>query len=168
MARIDAAAIHLEPQWVTPADLVDAAAAQVRHVLADRLLQINADSDCEVHLDPRVVSMALSHLLENAGQYSPPDREITVDASVAADGLRVAVTDQGPGLDPSETDRLFERFFRGRMARQLAPGTGMGLAITEGLLSAVNGRIWAENVPGSGARFTIIVPGPRRPVPTPV
>ena len=168
MARIDAAAIHLEPQWVTPADVVDAATAQVRHALAGRRLEINADSDCEVHLDPRVVSMALSHLLENAGQYSPPDREITVDACVDAEGLRVDVTDQGPGLDPSEADRLFERFFRGRTARQLAPGTGMGLAITQGLLSAVNGRIWAENVPGSGARFTIIVPGPRRPVATAV
>jgi two-component system sensor histidine kinase KdpD len=168
MARIDAAAIHLEPQWVTPADVVDAAAAQVRHALAGRRLQINADSDREVHLDPRIVSMALSHVLENAGQYSSPDRQITVDACVDVEGLRVAVTDQGPGLDPSETERLFERFFRGRTARQLAPGTGMGLAITHGLLSAVNGRIWAENAPGSGARFTIIVPGPRRPVPTPV
>ena len=168
MARIDAAAIHLEPQWVTPADVVDAAAAQVRHALAGRGVRINADSDSEVHLDPRVVSVALSHLLENAAQYSPPDCEITVDACVDEEGLRVAVTDQGPGLDPSETEHLFERFFRGRTARRLAPGTGMGLTITRGLLSAVNGRVSAENVPGPGARFTIIVPGPRRPVPTPV
>jgi two-component system sensor histidine kinase KdpD len=168
MARIDAAAIHLEPQWVTPADIVDAAAAHVRHTLAGRNLRINADSDSEVHLDPRVVSVALSHLIENAGQYSPPDREITVDACVDEEGLRVAVTDQGPGLDSSETEHLFERFFRGRTARQLSSGTGMGLAITRGLLTAVNGRVSAENVPGSGARFTIIVPGPRRPVRTPV
>lgn len=168
MARIDAAAIHLEPQWVTPADVVDAAAAQIRHVVAGRRLQINADSESEVHLDPRVVSMALSHLLENAGRYSPPDREIIVDASANEGGLHVAVTDQGPGLDPSETEHLFDRFFRGQAARQLAPGTGMGLAITQGLLSAVNGRVLADNAPGAGARFTIIVPGPRRPAPTPV
>ena len=168
MARIDAAAIHLEPQWVTPADVVDAATAQIRHVVAGRQLQINADSESEVHLDPRVVSMALSHLLENAGQYSPPDREITIDARVDKEGLQVAVTDHGTGLDPSETQHLFERFFRGRTARQLAPGTGMGLAITQGLLSAVNGRVWAENAPGAGARFRIMVPGPQRPAPTPV
>lgn len=168
MARIDAAAIHLEQQWVTPADVVDAAAAQVRHALVGRRLRINADTESEVYLDPRVASVALSHLLENAAQYSLPDREITVDARADADGLRVAVTDQGPGLDPSELEHLFERFFRGRKARQLAAGTGMGLAITRGLLSAVNGRVWAENAAGSGARFTIVVPGPRRPVPTPV
>jgi signal transduction histidine kinase len=40
----------------------------------------------------------------------------------------------------------------------------MGLAITRGLLSAENGQVWAENVPGSGARFTITVPGTRRAV----
>jgi two-component system, OmpR family, sensor histidine kinase KdpD len=163
MARIDAAAIHVEPQWVTPADIVDAAAAHVRHALNGRGLRINADTEAQVQVDPRVVSVALSHLLENAAQYSPTDREIAIDAHAESDGLRVAVTDQGPGLDPSELEHLFERFFRGRKARQLAPGTGMGLAITRGLLSAIHGRIWAENAPSAGARFTMVVPGPRRP-----
>jgi two-component system sensor histidine kinase KdpD len=165
MARIDAAAIHVEPQWVTPADIVDAAAAHVRHALNGRGLRINADTEAQVHVDPRVVSIALSHLLENAAHYSPADRAIAVDAQAESDGLRVAVTDQGPGLDASELEDLFERFFRGRKARQLAPGTGMGLAITRGLLSAINGRVWAENAPGAGARFTIVVPGPRRRAP---
>jgi signal transduction histidine kinase len=73
------------------------------------------------------------------------------------------VTDHGPGLDPSELDHLFERFYRGRTARQqLVPGTGMGLAITRGLLTAAGGRVWGENVPGAGARFTIVIPGRSR------
>jgi signal transduction histidine kinase len=74
------------------------------------------------------------------------------------------VQDEGPGLDLGELDHLFERFFRGHAARQASFGTGMGLAITRGLLSAENGQVWAENVPGSGARFTITVPGTRRAV----
>jgi two-component system sensor histidine kinase KdpD len=165
MARIDAAAVHVEPQWVTPADIVDAAAAQVRHALAGRDLRVDADGDTQVRVDPRVASVALSHLLENAALYSPRDRPITVDAQADPEGLRVAVTDEGPGLDAGELEHLFERFFRGRAARQLASGTGMGLAITRGLLAAVSGRVWAENVPATGARFTIVVPGPSRPVP---
>ena len=60
------------------------------------------------------------------------------------DGLRVSVTDQGPGLDPSELDHLFERFDRGRTARQASFGTGMGLSITRGLLAAAGGRVWAR------------------------
>jgi signal transduction histidine kinase len=73
----------------------------------------------------------------------------------------VTVADFGPGIDDQELEHLFERFYRGQAARQTT-GTGMGLAIARGLLAAVGGRIWAENVPGVGARFSIAVPGTTR------
>jgi two-component system, OmpR family, sensor histidine kinase KdpD len=162
MARIDAAAIIVDRQWVSAADVVDAAVAHVRPSLEGHAFGVDADADKEVHVDPRLTSVALSHLLENAAQYSPIDREILVYARVERDGLHVSVTDQGPGLDPAELDHLFERFYRGRSARQATFGTGMGLSITRGLLAAAGGRVWGENVPGAGARFSIVVPGPVR------
>jgi len=167
MARIDAAAIHVERQWVAAADVVDAAVAQVGHALEGHVLRVDADTDLTVEIDPRLASVALSHLLENAALYSPPDREIFVLARVERDGLHVSVADNGPGLDPGELDHLFERFYRGRVARQATFGTGMGLSITRGLLAAAGGRVWAENVPGAGARFSIVVPGAVRPVTVP-
>ena len=126
--------------------MVDAAAAQVRHTLGGHPLRIDADETTEIEIDPRVASVALSHLVENAAQYSPPDAEIAVEARVERDGFHVAVTDHGPGLDPGELEHLFERFYRGRSARQRSPGTGMGLAITRGLLTAAGGQVWGENV----------------------
>jgi two-component system sensor histidine kinase KdpD len=162
MARIDAAAIVVDRQWVAAADVVDAAVAYVRPALEGHALRVDADTDKEVQIDPKLTSVALSHLLENAAQYSLPTREIVVHARVEGEGLRIWVTDQGPGLDPAELDHLFERFYRGRAARQMTFGTGMGLSITRGLLAAAGGRVWAENVPGAGARFTIVVPGPAR------
>ena len=162
MARIDADAIRIERQWVTSADVVDAAAAHVRHALTGHALRIDADSDREVQIDPRLTSIALSHVLENAAHYSRADTEIVVRARVEPDGFHVDVSDQGPGLDPAELEHLFERFYRGRAARQATFGTGMGLSITRGLLTAAGGRIWAENLPGAGARFSIAVPGPVR------
>jgi len=164
MARIDAEAIRLEPQWVTPADIVDAALAHVRHAVDGHALQVEADTDVEIELDPRLTSVALSHVIENAAQYSPMDAPVVVRADAAGGGLRVSVLDSGPGLDPGELEHLFERFYRGRAARTATFGTGMGLSITRGLLSAAGGRIWAENVPGGGARFSLVVPGPVRAV----
>jgi two-component system sensor histidine kinase KdpD len=158
MARIDAAAIRVDKQWVTAADIVDAASAHVRHALEGHALRVDADADREAAIDPRLTSVALSHVLENAAQYSPADREILVQARVEDDGLHVTVTDRGPGLDPGELDHLFERFYRGHAARQSTFGTGMGLSITRGLLAAAGGRIWAENVNG-GARFSMVIPG---------
>jgi two-component system, OmpR family, sensor histidine kinase KdpD len=158
MARIDAAAIRVDKQWVTAADVVDAASAHVRHALDGHALRVEADADREAEIDPKLASVALSHVLENAAQYSPIDREIVVHAHVEDDGLHVSVTDRGPGLDPGELEHLFERFYRGHTARQSTFGTGMGLSITRGLLAAAGGRIWAENI-GDGARFSMVIPG---------
>ncbi len=162
MARIDAEAIRLEPQWVTPADIVDAALAHVRHAVEGHAVQVDADAAVEVELDPRLTSVALSHVIENAAQYSRADAPVVVRAEAAGDGLHVSVADGGPGLDPGELEHLFDRFYRGRAARTATFGTGMGLSITRGLLSAAGGRIWAENAPGAGARFSMVVPGPVR------
>jgi two-component system, OmpR family, sensor histidine kinase KdpD len=162
MARIDAEAIRIERQWVTAADVVDAALAHVRHAVEGHLLRVEADAEMEIEIDPRLTSVALAHVIENAAHYSPVDRPILVRAQVDGDGLHIAVTDQGPGLDPGELEHLFERFYRGRAARQATFGTGMGLSISRGLLSAAGGRIWAENGPGAGAMFCLVVPGPVR------
>lgn len=159
MARIDAAAIQVDRQWVTAADVVDAGIAYVRHAVEGHALRVDADTDMAVEIDPRLASVALSHLIENAAQYSAADREILVSARVEPDGLHATVTDHGPGLDPNELDHLFERFYRGRASRHGSFGTGMGLSITRGLLAAAGGRVWAENAPDAGARFTVIVPG---------
>ena len=164
MARVDASAILVERQWVTAAEVIDAAMAHVRHTLTGRTVNVDADAEMVLEIDPRLASGALSHLLENAAQYSPADRDIEVVGRAEPDGLHVSVVDHGPGLDPGELDHLFERFYRGRTARQLSPGTGMGLAISRGLLAAASGRVWAENIPGAGAKFSMVVPGRIRPV----
>jgi two-component system sensor histidine kinase KdpD len=157
MARIDAAAVNPEKQWVSPADVVDAAVAHAGPALAARELAIDADSAREVEIDPRLTSTALAHVLENAARYSPADAPIAIDATVDAGGARFVVTDRGPGFEAADLTHLFEPFYRGRKTKH-AQGTGLGLAITRGLLAAEGGRIWCENVPAGGAQFTIRVP----------
>jgi two-component system, OmpR family, sensor histidine kinase KdpD len=161
MARIDAAAVNPDRQWVSPADVVDAAVAHVAPAIAEHALQIDADSLAEIQVDPRLTSTALAHVLENAGRYSPNGGAISVRAWTESDGAHFVVRDHGPGVDASDLDHLFEPFYRSRQTRH-ATGTGLGLAITRGLLAAEGGRIWCENVPDGGAQFTIVVPSPVR------
>jgi two-component system sensor histidine kinase KdpD len=163
MARIDAQAIAIESQWVTAADIIDAAVAYAGRSLDAHELAVNIESDAAVFVDPRLISSALAHLLENAARYSPLRSQIEVHGYVDADGIRVSVSDAGPGLPPGDIDRLFEPFFRGAIPQATA-GSGMGLAIARGLLAAARGRIWAENREGGGARFWIAVPADSRPV----
>ena len=161
MARIDAAAVNPDRRWVSPADVVDAAVAHVTAAIAGHALQIDAEGLTEIQVDPRLTSTALAHVLENAGRYSPHGTAIVVRAWTESDGAHFVVRDHGPGLDASDLDHVFEPFYRGPKTTH-ATGTGLGLSITRGLLAAEGGRIWCENVPDGGARFTIMVPSPVR------
>jgi two-component system sensor histidine kinase KdpD len=165
MASIDAHAVKIERQWVTAADVIEAAIAHVRRTLDGRRLRIEADGERQALVDPRLISSALSHVLENAGRYSTPGGDIAITGRVARDGLRLSVTDQGPGLNPAEIERLFDRFYRGH-ASPSTHGAGMGLSIARGLVHAAGGSVWAENVAGGGARFSLSVPAEVRVVTT--
>src|SRR4029078_7638583 len=94
---------------------------------------------------------ALSLLLENAAQYSPPGTPIEVVASVDDDGLRLSVRDHGPGIASADLPGRFDRFYRGVAAKGRVSGTGMGLAIARGLLAAEQGQVWAEDETDGGA-----------------
>ena len=158
MARIDAGAVTHDARWVAPSEIVDAARNRVEHALSGRTIELSAESDRLVRLDPRLPAAALSHLLENAAQYSPRASTICVKAAVSNDGLTITVRDHGGGIAAADLPHVFERFYRGADAKTGRSGTGMGLAIARGVLAVEGGRISVENCIDGGARFTIVVP----------
>jgi two-component system, OmpR family, sensor histidine kinase KdpD len=163
MARIDAGTVRPRRSWTTPAEVVEAAISHAAPAMAGRDVRVDARDDEGIEIDPRLASSALAHLLENAARYAP-DGSIDVRAWTDQDGLRLEVRDHGPGLQPHELERLFEPFYRGELFRSRMPGTGMGLAITRGLVAADGGRVWAENLAPHGACFSIAVPARTRAV----
>lgn len=163
MARIETRAVAAECEWVQPAEIVEAAARQVELSGGTHHLEIDvAGEPALVRVDPRLTSAALAHVLENAGQYSPPGSAIDVTVVVEANELRIAVRDRGMGIRPEEQHRLFERSFRGAGAQVQRFGTGLGLTIAQGLVAAEGGRMWAANHPEGGAIVTIAVPAESR------
>jgi len=163
MTRIDADVIAPSLRWVYPSEVIEAARSQVEHaVRAHRIDVVDRSTNHAVCLDARLTSKALAHLLENAAQYSPEGSTITVTHELAGDELLVSVRDRGAGITEADKPHLFERFYRGGAAWQYAPGTGMGLAITRGLLAAEGGRVWAENCVDGGALFSMLVPAASR------
>ncbi|MGE3843045.1 MAG: ATP-binding protein [Vicinamibacterales bacterium] len=162
MARIDAGATAAEARWTHPSEIVAAARGQVEQALRGHPIETLQEPDLLLHLDPRLTATALAHLLENAAHYSPPGTPITLTLRYTDDALWIEVRDRGPGITASDHQHLFERFYRGSAAKGRPSGTGMGLAIARGLLALENGRVWAENCPDGGTRFTIVVPAPVR------
>jgi two-component system sensor histidine kinase KdpD len=163
LARIDAGEITHTLEWVRPSEIVRLARREAEHALRAHTIRVTDQSDGQaVHVDPRLLSTALAHVLENAAQYSPPGSTITVTHELEPGGLRLVVDDEGAGIAAADLPHLFERFYRGSESRRHASGTGMGLAIVLGLLNAQGGRVWAENRQERGARFSMFVPAASR------
>jgi two-component system sensor histidine kinase KdpD len=164
MASVEARSVNAELEWVHPADIVEAARQQAEAALASHEIRVTGDGDQQLaHIDPRLTSAALAHVLENAASYSPATSPIVVDVRVAQDRLVIGVRDHGPGLPPRELERIFERFYRGLGASPDRFGSGMGLAITRGLLAIQRGRVTAANHVEGGAIFTLEIPVVTRP-----
>ena len=121
-----------------------------------------------VEADAERVRAVLLNYLENAAKYAAPPSEITVrlDLSPGEDGgIRISVSDTGPGIHPDEHARLFERFFRGRAVANKTPGLGLGLYVCRAIAEAHGGQAGVDSLHGYGATFWIDlpVPGPVAP-----
>ena len=95
--------------------------------------------------------------MENALRLTPPGGSVRVVAEPGA----IAVEDTGPGLQPDEVPRAFERFFLySRYGRERAVGTGLGLAIVKELTEGMHGTVAVESDPGRVTRFVVRLPVP--------
>lgn len=103
-----------------------------------------------VRAEETAVQRAVGNLLDNAAKWAPPGT--TVEVQLDAAGL--SVRDHGPGIDPDDLPRVFERFYRSPAARG-RPGAGLGLAIVQQVADAHQWQVAAENADGGGARFTV-------------
>jgi two-component system sensor histidine kinase GlrK len=109
-------------------------------------------------VDADKLATALGNLLSNAIRFSPVGGTIDLHLSQHTDMVRLQITDAGPGVAPSDRERVFEPFYRGeRQPRDAARGSGIGLSIVHEYIVAHGGRI-ALLPDGPGARFRIELP----------
>ena len=101
----------------------------------------------------------MANLVENAANYGGGVTDIAV-ARTADGRVAVMVDDAGPGIEPDERARIFERFYRGSASgrRGTGTGTGLGLALVAEHVRAMHGDVNVESSPEGGARFVVTLP----------
>ena len=106
--------------------------------------------------DPGRLRQVLEHLIENAVKYAPPDTRVTFEWSLVEGVVRIAITDEGPGIPDEWREKIFEPY--ARRETQTARGSGIGLYAARRLAKSMDGRLWCEPAPTRGARFVLALP----------
>ena len=111
-----------------------------------------------IEVDPFQMVQALLNIITNAQQAMKEahgEGEIVIHASTFGDRVRIIFEDNGPGISPEHVGKVFDPFFT---TKGIGEGTGLGLSVTHGIVRQHSGDIWAENIPGRGARLCLEIP----------
>ena len=167
LARLESNAIELQPEPVDLTALLGQLldnhhpSASARHISLD-LERLT--SEPIVIGDRGKLTQVFDNLLSNAVKFTPESGSVTVTITETRDSIQISVADTGMGIPPADMTGLFERFFRASNAKQaMVPGTGLGLAVTRGLVQLHDGDITLESTEGAGTTVTVELPKETRP-----
>ena len=154
MSRLQAGVLGISTQPVAVQEIVPYAIDElgtpgVRH-------QINEDLPDAI-ADPVLLERVLVNLISNAVRHSPPGEPVLVTASTHAGQVELRIIDRGPGIPPADRDRVFLPFQR-LGDRDNDTGVGLGLALSRGLVEAMNGTLNPDETPGGGLTMIITLP----------
>lgn len=159
---IDATMMRIEPTNVD--DLVERVTNNFAALAQQKAITLVTETETEAHgahvmADPRRLEQVLTNLVSNATKFTPKGGEVTIVVTRNVEDVHIHVTDNGAGIDPADTDRIFDRFYRAQAAVDgSVQGSGLGLAIAKGMIEAQNGSIGVVSELGHGSTFTISLP----------
>ncbi len=119
-------------------------------------VDVSAQGDVELSADEDLIRRMLINLLENAVRHAPSGTPVRVEMTHSNGAVRVAVSDQGPGIPATERERIFERFVR--LDSGGAPGAGLGLPIARWIAAAHGGSLALEDSASQGSLFVVTLP----------
>ncbi len=157
MIKLESGTVVLRKELVPAEEVIGSALTRLERRIAGRVVETRIpDQTPMAPMDSLLIEQVLMNLLDNALKYTPDDSPIEITASNDADFLWITVADSGPGLPEGETERLFEKFYRG--GQHGREGFGLGLTICRAIVEAHGGKITAFNRPEGGAAFKFSLP----------
>jgi len=165
MTRLESGALAPNLELI---DLGDVVGSVLRRApLEQHMIKLDLEPGLPMlQLDPVLLEQVLFNILDNAAKYAPPETSIALRAKKTGSTVTIQIADEGPGLPEEDRERVFDKFYRVRVADKKRAGTGLGLAIARGFMEAMGGTITAANRTDNpaegrtGAIFTLTLPIP--------
>jgi two-component system, chemotaxis family, sensor kinase Cph1 len=158
LAKIEAGRFKLRRQPEPVHEIIEEAMVILRPLAEAKRIRLVEDvsQSVLVDVDRERIFQVLSNLVGNAIKFTPEGGRIVLSVAVESTHVLFAVTDTGPGVAPQQAPNLFDRYWQ-------APGkghggTGLGLYIAKGIVTAHGGQIWFEPASGGGASFQFTLP----------
>jgi signal transduction histidine kinase len=146
--------LTIEPEPIDVRALCDEAVARLRETRLLENVEVSVSGQGSIEGHPQKLRQVVLNLVKNAAEAAGPGGRVEVVVQGAAGGgARVMVRDSGPGLSHDARAKLFEPFYTTKDT-----GTGLGLAVSQGIVHAHGGEIEAEASPRGGAQFTVRLP----------
>ncbi|HEX5148003.1 MAG TPA: response regulator [Candidatus Limnocylindrales bacterium] len=159
LARVEAGRLDLRPELIDVGSAVTEAVSGLRPLADRKAIAIEASVPAMiVAADRGRFRQILYNLISNAIKYTPDGGIIRVAAVQTAGEVRIAVVDNGIGIDPTDHASVFEQFRQVGDPHDRQPGSGLGLAVTKRLAEAHDGRVELESARGQGSTFTLVLP----------
>jgi signal transduction histidine kinase len=169
--RLSAGQIELKREDIPLKPMIEICLERARPLADRKQIGVTLEPVGEdLHLtgDRELMEHACYNLLTNAVKYSPPRTQVTISVGRDDGHIRVAVKDQGIGMDQKEVKKIFQKFYRTKKAEESGEaGTGIGLSIVQQIVEQHHGTIEVVSRPGVGSCFTLVVPAAPVATPTP-
>ncbi len=161
LARLDSPDFETHPEPIAIGELVDDIVQRYSSRAADAGLTLELDYPDGLPLtsvDAALIERALANLLDNAMRVTPAGGKVLVGVVRDENGIRVEVTDTGPGVAIEDQSRVFDRFYQASRHREQRGSSGLGLAIVKRVAELHGGNAGLRSEPGRGSTFFIALP----------
>jgi signal transduction histidine kinase len=156
LSRLESGSLELRPEEVDLGELTRSVSGEFEPTLAqhDSRLELRLPTSIEAQCDPVRVAQIMRILIDNALTHTPPGTKIVVTAGRDNGLVRLAVRDDGEGIEQRALQRIFEPFYTADDAQ----GSGLGLAIASELADRMRGQLSVQSASGA-TTFTLEIPG---------
>ena len=155
--KLDLPYSKLDIKETSVSDLISKALATFNDYQQDKITFEKTNGDCVVFVDVTKMVVVIRNIIQNSFKYADTNEGVAIKLSKASDRIVIKIRDYGPGIDLSESEKVFEPFFRSGNTKKIS-GIGLGLSISKKIMKSHRGSIKLDLSLSPGVEFVLELP----------